>query len=578
MNMKKAPDLSEALLMRGKKPMQSADPSGLAVLPLSEIAMVLTLDQLRPNPDNPRTSRNSRYEDIKASIRTRGLDSIPKVTRDPDGDDVYIFSDGGNTRYQILCELWQETGENRFYRVHTIFKPWPGRLQCVIGHLAENEVRGDLAYIEKALGIHKARGIWEEQLNRSVSLREFSELLNNKGYPIHASSISRMEDTLKFLYPYLPDLLQSGLSRAQVMPLLALRSAAEKTWSQHYIAVESSMTFDEVFKAACLTFNSPDVYSLEMFRDELIGALLNALPHPSLNYDRWLIELDPKEQQRRELYGEPLPPPPMPAPATEAPPVVPPGPVPTHIPPHRDGTVPVTGLRAGALTGQSMKPEPACDTPSTSHVPSMPSGIGRPSLSDGDDSRIYPRTESQPDLYGGPAVLSGEIGSTENLSGMNLFSALGESADEDPVRVSSVAFAATGLEPVNDIWHIPALQDDIEHLQDMAYRLAFELAEAMGDKNGICEDKHPGAAGYAASSGSIDAFVLFLNGMAGHVSNTPFNMFAFCLNFFGSAAKNDTPVLADVHVVKMMRLFRVLRRLRELQREGAKGGPNDEDI
>lgn len=77
--------------------------------------MVLTLDQLSPNPDNPRTSRNPRYDDIKASIRSRGLDTVPKVTRDPDGEpDMYIFSDGGNTRYQILSELWQETGEDRF--------------------------------------------------------------------------------------------------------------------------------------------------------------------------------------------------------------------------------------------------------------------------------------------------------------------------------------------------------------------------------------------------------------------------------------------------------------------------------
>jgi ParB family protein of integrating conjugative element (PFGI_1 class) len=123
MIMKKAPDLSDALLMRGKKPVQPADHSGVSVLPVSEMAMVLTLDQLRPNPDNPRTTRNPRYEDIKASIRTRGLDSIPKVTRDPDGEDVFIFSDGGNTRYEILCDLWQETGDERFYRVHTIFKP-----------------------------------------------------------------------------------------------------------------------------------------------------------------------------------------------------------------------------------------------------------------------------------------------------------------------------------------------------------------------------------------------------------------------------------------------------------------------
>jgi ParB family protein of integrating conjugative element (PFGI_1 class) len=97
-------NLGAAMLQRGKSPAQTAETPAVA-LPVSEMAMVLTLDQLRPNPDNPRKGRNPRFEEIKASVRARGLDSIPKVTRDPDGEEVYIFSDGGNTRYQILCEL-----------------------------------------------------------------------------------------------------------------------------------------------------------------------------------------------------------------------------------------------------------------------------------------------------------------------------------------------------------------------------------------------------------------------------------------------------------------------------------------
>ncbi|MCP1065536.1 hypothetical protein M5G07_08500 [Serratia symbiotica] len=155
------------MLQQGKSSAQVFDTVNSAPLPVSEIAMVLTLDYLRTNPDNPRKGRNPRFDEIKASVRACGLDSIPKVTRDPDGEDIYIFSDGSNTRYQILCELWQETGDEQFYRVHTIFKPWPGRLKYLVGHQAENEVRVDLTYIEKAFGVHKARVIYEEQLGRT---------------------------------------------------------------------------------------------------------------------------------------------------------------------------------------------------------------------------------------------------------------------------------------------------------------------------------------------------------------------------------------------------------------------------
>ncbi len=54
---------------------------------------------------------------------------------------------------------------------------------------------GELTFIEKARGIHKARMIYEEQLSKSVSMRELSSLLTEQGLPVDASSISRMENT-----------------------------------------------------------------------------------------------------------------------------------------------------------------------------------------------------------------------------------------------------------------------------------------------------------------------------------------------------------------------------------------------
>lgn len=226
MTSKKSIQLGEKLLQRGRTPNTE---SSAVVLPVNEMPMVLTLEQLRPNPDNPRTSRNPKYEDIKASIRARGLDSVPKVTKDPESpEDVYIFSDGGNTRYSILTELYAETGDERFRRVQCIVKPWPGRLQCVIGHLAENDVRGELSFIEKAFGIEKARAIYEEQLGREVSQRELADLLKEAGYPVHHSNISRMMATIEYLWPWMPNLLNSGMGRPQIAQLIALRTAAEK--------------------------------------------------------------------------------------------------------------------------------------------------------------------------------------------------------------------------------------------------------------------------------------------------------------------------------------------------------------
>ncbi|EDU6937381.1 hypothetical protein CJX78_003976, partial [Salmonella enterica subsp. enterica serovar Oslo] len=129
--MAKAPllNLNNALL-QGAKESSAATTAAVAIMPTSEMPMVLTLDEVAPNPDNPRTTRNPKYDEIKESIRSRGLDTVPKVTKNPDiPGSPYIFSDGGNTRYAILRELFAETQDERFYRFHALFKPWPGRLE-----------------------------------------------------------------------------------------------------------------------------------------------------------------------------------------------------------------------------------------------------------------------------------------------------------------------------------------------------------------------------------------------------------------------------------------------------------------
>ena len=121
--------------------------------PIADTPMVVTLDQLRPYDHDPRVTRNPAYEDIKASIRERGLDAPPAITRRP-GESHYIIRNGGNTRLAILRELWSETKDERFFRIPCLFRPWPQRGEVVMltGHLAENELRGGLSFIERALG------------------------------------------------------------------------------------------------------------------------------------------------------------------------------------------------------------------------------------------------------------------------------------------------------------------------------------------------------------------------------------------------------------------------------------------
>ncbi|MEQ1965270.1 ParB family protein [Xenorhabdus khoisanae] len=531
-------NLGHALLQQGRQAVATLNDNP----PMAEMPMVLTLDQLRPNPDNPRTSRNPRYDDIKASIKARGLDTVPKVTRDPDGDEVYIFSDGGNTRYQILSELWQETGDERFYRIHCLFKPWPGRLQCVIGHLAENELRGDLSFIEKALGVCKARTLYEAQKQKKITLRELSALLSEAGFPVSDSHISRLEHTVKYLHPWMPHLLRSGLGAPQIKPLLALRQSAYAVWQHHVATInpEPTLTFDEVFGTCCRKFDAPEIWSPEMFRDELIGDLLQALPHPQLNYDRWMLELDPKERNRKKLFGEQTTvSDSVPEPAVSEPDTL----LETEVPePDNAHRIRVQNAESNCriisnpLTETLSESDCTSESASTDKIPPSVTQVEKQRVTHASQSKNTDDAETLPE------------------------------PDQAVSETECLSFAQTGLEPVTSVWTISPMQDDIEHLQSMAFRLAFELAEVMGCDRDLLPTSEDGSAGFCLIDGQeAHPFSCLLLSFTGETSADTGELTLTAL-LLGTAVQAEVPLLDDTQTVKFMRLIRVIRRLRELQR------------
>ena len=68
--------------------------------PVIDTPMLVTLEQLRPYEHNPRFIRNPLYNDIKASIRERGLDQPPPITRRP-GEAYFIIRNGDDSRRAV---------------------------------------------------------------------------------------------------------------------------------------------------------------------------------------------------------------------------------------------------------------------------------------------------------------------------------------------------------------------------------------------------------------------------------------------------------------------------------------------
>ena len=527
--------LSQALL-KGN-PVSSLSSEQKTPVFVSEIPMILTLDQLRPNPDNPRRRRNPRYEDIKSSIRARGLASVPIVTKEPDSS-VYIFSDGGNTRYQILSELWQETQDERFFRLHVLFKPWVGRLECLIGHLAENEVRGELTFLEKARGICEARTLYEDVLGKKLSLRAFAQRMTADGLPVSISHLSKMEDTVSVLLPYMPRLLEDGLGRHQIEALLSLRSTLKKItllFSEHPSEHPDAEQLVGCFNDTCRYIDEQNYFVLEDFIDELIGQLLRECPLSGFDYDRWLFEL---KVNKGKLLSQPET-------SSEI-----------NSSSEMDGDQEGKDAFSSLLTETipENKGNKLSEKPSDNTDVSDPLFIPEP---------VNPIIEIQDDLYGGEPVFSGDIpvcGShTEN-------DILDEGGNESGISVVSPVDIITP-DPLScaGIWPMVAGMEDIEHLQVQAYRTLFELSRELNLDSDFMASSGVNSPGFmtTAESSVLSLVMRIFTEESAH-SDTVSSALKQLLT--GGTQADNIPVLDDAQFMLWMKLMYTLRCLFSLQR------------
>lgn len=262
-------------------------PAGAAAQPAmvgeQESQIVVTLEQLRPYDRNPRFIRNPLYEDIKASIRERGLDQAFSITRRP-GEVHFVILSGGNTRLAILNELWKETRDHRFFRLSCRYQPWRSDAYAVMGHLAESDLHGPLTFIERALAVVGVKELLEADRS-PMTQRELAHTLSANGYPVSQPQVSRMFDTVQHLYPGLPHALSSGLSKADIERLLQLRRRAVLAWNRRVVPSDE---LDTLWQQALFGL---DTLAAEFDWDEVRAALLAQLAN-ALGISPRLMELE----------------------------------------------------------------------------------------------------------------------------------------------------------------------------------------------------------------------------------------------------------------------------------------------
>jgi ParB family protein of integrating conjugative element (PFGI_1 class) len=130
---------------------------------------------------NPRKSRNPQFNEIKESIRQKGVQHPPNVTKRP-GADKYMVYGGGNTRLLAMQELWLETRDPKFERMMVFYRPWVNEASALAAHLVENEQRADMVFYDKVQGYMDLKREYENAFG-PLSSRRFEELLKGDGLP-----------------------------------------------------------------------------------------------------------------------------------------------------------------------------------------------------------------------------------------------------------------------------------------------------------------------------------------------------------------------------------------------------------
>ena len=130
---------------------------------------------LQPYDRNPRHDPNERFDDIKNSLRESGSSTvILEITR-REGDDKFMVAKGGNTRLMALKELWSESLDAKYEEITCIYRSWQGDLVTLAAHWIENNLRGEMTFMDQALEMQALKVELQKHLGVELSIRKFIE-------------------------------------------------------------------------------------------------------------------------------------------------------------------------------------------------------------------------------------------------------------------------------------------------------------------------------------------------------------------------------------------------------------------
>jgi ParB family protein of integrating conjugative element (PFGI_1 class) len=212
--------------------------------PTHDCQIELSVEDIRPYENNPRRANNTKFNEIKASIRASGLRNPFTVTRRP-GESHFVVEAGGNTRLLAIRQLWAETQEPRFHKLGVLFRPWRSESHVLTAHLIENEQRGDMSFWDKASGVVDLKARIEAEKGTTFSLRQLEDEMKALGLSINTATLAHYlfaTEWLATLGEVVTDL--SGLD----VKILQPRLNAMKRYAQTRVSLAEDELYATVFE------------------------------------------------------------------------------------------------------------------------------------------------------------------------------------------------------------------------------------------------------------------------------------------------------------------------------------------
>lgn len=173
-------------------------PQNLEDVILYETVVELDVFQISPFEKNPRVHKNSEYEQIKDSIKARGLESKLYVTKRP-GTQKYILAKGGTTRLSILQEL-ATANKTRWGKVLCLEVPYNGESDLVTAHMVENLGRGEMCFWDVAHGVQLYREEIEKETGKKLGDAALVTAMKNVGLTVNRWQIEYGQFALAHLH------------------------------------------------------------------------------------------------------------------------------------------------------------------------------------------------------------------------------------------------------------------------------------------------------------------------------------------------------------------------------------------